>query len=329
MTSGGFEMTSQKRYYDLDSYLQGIFGSKVYKLCLSSGCTCPNRDGSISTGGCAFCSEGGSGDFAAPAALPINEQIKYGRERLRDKLAGNYSSCRFIAYFQSFTNTYAPVSHLERIFTQAINDPCICALSIGTRPDCLAKDVLYLLQQLNTIKPVWVELGLQTIHPATVKLINRGYELPVFEKAVADLDEIGIETIVHLILGLPGETREMMLDSVKYIAALSGRRSNLKGIKLQLLHILKNTEFGRLYEAGPDKFVSSVYISSPEDYISLLVDALELLPPELVIHRLTGDGPHDKLLHPLWSANKRTVLNGLLHEMKIRDAFQGSKYQKP
>lgn len=290
-------------YYSLNQYLRDRFGKKIYKLSLNGGMTCPNRDGRISTGGCIFCSAGGSGDFAASPALSITEQIEAAKRLVAEKRPVD----SYIAYFQAFTNTYAPLPYLRKIFTEAVNHPDIVALSIGTRPDCLPEDVLNLLAELNEIKPVWVELGLQTIKESTAILINRGYPLPVFEQAVSELKKRKLEVIVHVILGLPGETRQDMLSTVSYVG-----RIGADGIKLQLLHVLKGTKLAEMYE----KHLFEVM--TQEEYTDLVVDCLKVLPEDMVIHRMTGDGPKALLLAPLWSCSKRTVLNQL--NKKIREA---------
>lgn len=325
-----------QRYNDLNSYLRSRFGCKVYKIALSGGMTCPNRDGTKGSRGCIFCSEGGSGDFAEPACLPVSERISRAKERLRGKLGHTFESTRFIAYFQSYTNTYAPVQYLRELFGEAIADESVCALSVGTRPDCLPDDVIGLLAELNRTKPVWIELGLQTMHESTAEFIRRGYRLSVFEDAVKRLAAAGLEVIVHVILGLPGETREDMLATVKYVGDSSRScPGGIRGIKLQLLHVLAGTDLGDMYlnsEVGagrefdrPERTGGKLAIAESGEYIDILVNALEILPPEIVIHRLTGDAPHEKLLFPMWSANKRITLNGVVRELKLRDTRQGAR----
>lgn len=308
------KMWGEKPYYSLDYRLRGQFGEKVYKLTLNGGMTCPNRDGRVGTGGCIFCSAGGSGDFAADRALPITEQIRLQKEALREKKKAR----KYIAYFQAYTNTYAPAACLENIFTQAMADEEVVALSIATRPDCLPDDVLELLGRLNRVKPVWVELGLQTIHPGTAQLIRRGYDLPCFERAVRELRARDLEVIVHTILGLPGEGRNEILETMDYLG-----RTDIQGIKLQLLHILKGTELGRIYMEQGD---ASVRPMEREEYIDLVIDCIRRLPPRIVIHRLTGDGPRALLLAPLWSRRKREVLNMIHSRMKEQGMFQGQQY---
>ena len=281
-------------YYSFNEYILDRFGEKLYKISLGAGCTCPNRDGTLSTGGCIFCSEGGSGDFSQSAEGSITEQI----EKAKTQVSGKFRGEHYIAYFQAFTNTYGPTEKLEKIFTEAISHPSVAALSIGTRPDCLGEEILSVLERLNKIKPVFVELGLQTAHDSTALLINRCYSLSCYDKAVKDLKKIGVNTVVHLILGLPGETEEMMLGSVKYVVG-----SGADGIKLQLLHVLKNTVLERMYLNGEFKTLSL------EEYTELLIKCIKIIPNNIVIHRLTGDAPKRLLVAPAWSADKKHVLN--------------------
>lgn len=297
-----------KRYYSFDSFLKIFFGEKIYKVSLDGGFTCPNRDGTLGTGGCIFCSEGGSGDFASSACLSVTDQITAGIEMVSKKIENG----KYIAYFQAFTNTYGPIEKLKSLYMEAVNDPRIVALAIGTRPDCLPPEVLDLLERLNKIKPVFVELGLQTIHEDTASFIRRGYALPCFDEAVLNLHKIGILTVVHLILGLPGETNDMMLASVRYLNHLP-----IHGVKFSMLHILKHTDLADYYEKHPfDVFTL-------KSYVDLLLKCIENLSPEIVIHRLTGDGPKDLLIAPTWSLHKRKVLNAIAHEMKVLDIRQG------
>lgn len=300
-----------KPYYSLHAMLQERFHEKVYKLSLNGGMTCPNRDGTLGTRGCIFCSAGGSGDFAADRLLSVTKQI----EQQKALIAKKRPVHKFIAYFQAYTNTYAPVPYLEKLFREAICHPDIVALSIGTRPDCLGEDVLDLLDRLNWIKPVWVELGLQTIHEDTARYIRRGYALDCFEKAVKDLRARSLEVIVHTILGLPGEDRERTLQTIRY---LNGQP--IQGIKLQLLHVLKGTDLALDYERGLFETLTM------ESYLTLLIACLERLSPDIVVHRLTGDGPKDLLISPVWSSAKRTVLNELHRRMKLENTWQGRLY---
>ena len=300
----------EKRYYSLDYYLKETFGEKLYKLSLNGGMTCPNRDGKIDTRGCIFCSRGGSGDFASCANLSITDQINEGKSQV----AAKYKGSSYIAYFQAYTNTYAPVSYLRKIFYEAVNHPDIRVLSIATRPDCLPEDVLELLERLSRIKPIMVELGLQTIHDKTANFIRRGYELSCFDKAVQELKNRNISVITHLIIGLPGETREDVLASVKYL-----NKAGVNGVKLQLLHILKNTELAGIYERGECSAMEM------DEYLDLLIECVEHLSQDIVIHRLTGDGPKKLLIAPAWSGDKKKVLNRLHMMMKERDSWQGKK----
>ena len=299
-----------EHYYSLNRYLRETFGEKVYKLALDGGMTCPNRDGSLGTGGCIFCSAGGSGDFAEGRCASVAEQIEKARARVRKKT----DAAKFIAYFQSYTNTYAPVEYLETLFSEAMAQECVVALSIGTRPDCLPDEVIDLLSRLNRIKPVWVELGLQTIHEETARYIRRGYPLPVYEDAVARLRAAGITVITHVILGLPGDSREMMLATIDYL----GGKHRPDGVKLQLLHVLEGTDLATDCRAG--KFACM----EMAEYFDLLCDCLERLPADMVIHRLTGDGPKRTLLAPLWTADKKRVLNELNRTLENRKISQGS-----
>ena len=300
----------EERYYSLNRYLRQTFGEKIYKLALDGGMTCPNRDGTIGTGGCIFCSAGGSGDFAEGRCASVAEQIQRAKERIRKKT----DAAKFIAYFQSYTNTYASVAYLDQLFTEAISQPEVAALSIGTRPDCLGGEVIALLERLNRIKPVWVELGLQTVHEDTARYIRRGYELPVYEDALSRLKAAGITVIVHVILGLPGEDREKMLATIDYLAG--DHRPD--GIKLQLLHVLEGTDLAADYREGKFRCMEM------EEYFDLLFECLRRLPGDMVIHRLTGDGPKRSLIAPLWTADKKRVLNAMNRELEKRDVWQGS-----
>lgn len=301
----------EKRYYSLNDYLKNKYGHKLYKISLNGGCTCPNRDGTCGTRGCIFCSQGGSGDFAADYSLSIKEQLTYGKELIRKK----YDGGKYIAYFQAFTNTYAPLEHLKHIFYEAISDPEVEILSIATRPDCLNDDVLSLLEELNQIKPVWIELGLQTIHPHTAEFIRRGYPLSVFDQAVSALHSRGIQVIVHVILFLPGETIQDMLETIMCL-----NKMPVQGIKLQLLHILKQTDLADYYEEHP------FHIPDMNEYFDVLGCLVSHLRPDIVIHRLTGDGPKSLLIAPLWTGNKRFVLNSLQKYFKEHNICQGRDY---
>lgn len=303
-----------KPYHSLDYELRQQFGRKIYKLSLDGGMSCPNRDGTLGTGGCIFCSQGGSGDFAVPRQTAVSRQIEQAMAQVKRKMPDG-SQGSYIAYFQSYTNTYAPLPYLKRLFGEAVSHPAVAALSIGTRPDCLEPEVIGLLKDLNRVKPVWVELGLQTIHDSTAAFIRRGYGLPVFEDAFRRLKAAGLTVIVHVILGLPGENRLMMAETVHYLA-----QSPIDGIKLQLLHILKGTGLADYCRTNPFPMFTM------EEYIDFVIDCVEFLPPELTIHRLTGDGPKSLLLAPLWSGNKRLVLNTLHRRFKERNTWQGKRY---
>ena len=294
----------------LSDYCKEKFGTKVYRLSLSTGCSCPNRDGRAGRGGCSFCSEGGSGEFATKVK-PVEVQIEEAKDRVKSKFPKDIKEedKKYIAYFQSFTNTYGDVDRLGGIFKTAILRDDIAAISIGTRPDCLEDDMLDLLNELNKIKPVWIELGLQTIHEDSAKAFNRGYSLPVFNKAYMELKKRNIEVIVHVILGLPGETDKDMYETVRYLANLSPK---LDGIKLHLLHILKNTRLEREYREKPFKILSL------DEYTEILINCLRILPESVVIHRMTGDGDKRLLVEPLWSADKKKVLNTI--NKAIREA---------
>lgn len=312
-----------KPYYSLDAWCKNTCGEKLYKIALDAGMTCPNRDGTLDTRGCIFCSAGGSGEFAASAAddrlqcsssPAIAQQLAAGKSLLRGKKTGQ----RHIAYFQAYTNTYAPVSYLEQVYTQALDEPSIAGLSIATRPDCLGPEVLSLLQKLKQIYPdkfIWVELGLQTIHADTAQYIRRGYPLAVFDAAVSALHALHIPIIVHVILGLPGESSKQMLDTVRYLNTVP-----VWGVKLQLLHVLAGTDLAVDYNR------QAFCVLTQEEYQTILIQCIAALSPQKVIHRLTGDGPRELLLAPLWSLNKRHVLNTLHKTMKEQHIWQGVNY---
>ena len=290
----------------LNSYLKNIYGRKIYKVSINAGFTCPNRDGTLGNRGCIFCSEGGSGDFAEDAALSVTEQIEQGKKRIAAKLPDK--DYGLIAYFQAFTNTYASIEKLEKVYMEAAAHPEVEIISIATRPDCLGEEVLNLLGRVNEIKPVWVELGLQTIHEKTAEYIRRGYPLGTYDEAVRNLKARSIETIVHVILGLPGESRKEMLETVKYVG-----ESGVEGIKLQLLHVLENTDLADDYRAGKFECLTL------DEYASLIRDALDILPANIVIHRMTGDGDKKILIAPKWSEDKKNVLNTLHRVLEITE----------
>lgn len=304
-----------KPYRSLNYYLKETYHQKIYKLSLDGGMTCPNRDGTIGTGGCIFCSEGGSGDFAASRQLSISEQIASSIEKMHGSSVTKQVGHKYIAYFQAYTNTYAPISYLRELYEEAIHHPDIVILSIATRPDCLSEEVLDLLEELNQIKPVWIELGLQTMHEDTARFIHRGYDLACFEEAVSNLHKRNLTCIVHIILGLPNESNERILETVDYLSTLP-----IQGIKLQLLHVLKNTELV--------KHIDSIPLYSMEEYIALLLSCIEHTREDIVIHRITGDGPKSLLLAPLWSANKKVVLNSIHKAMKETHSYQGKFYRE-
>lgn len=296
-------------YRSLGDEMKEKFGEKVYKLALSGGFTCPNRDGTVGTGGCIFCL-GGSGSFAEEPVESVFEQIERAKRRVEKKNPGG----KYIAYFQSYTSTYGPLEKLERLFFEAVSHPDIVALSVGTRPDCLPDDVVALLSRLNEQKPVWVELGLQTIHEKTAAYIRRGYSLSVYDDAVRRLKAAGLTVIVHIILGLPGETAKEMVETARYVG-----KSGVDGVKLQLLHVLRGTDLAKDYEDGLFKTLSM------EDYISILEECIRTLPPSVTIHRLTGDGDKKDLVAPLWSADKKRVLGAIQQAFERDNVIQGEK----
>ncbi len=310
-------------YTSLNTYLKERFGCKVYRIAINGGFTCPNRDGRIDTRGCIFCSGYGSGDFALDASFSVTEQIERGKKKVAGKMHGKG---KYIAYFQAFTNTYAPVKRLRSLFTEAIDHPDIAVLSVATRPDCLPEEVLDLLSELNERKPVWVELGLQTIHEKSAEYIRRGYPLHVYDEAVRKLRERDIEVITHVILGLPGETREDMLETVRYVCKeqkgviehdnsdnISQQENetdkkdgyHIQGIKLSLLHVIEGTDLAKDYKMGKFQCMSM------EEYVDLIRDCIAIIPKDVVVHRMTGDGAKKTLVAPLWSADKKRVLNAI------------------
>ena len=298
----------EKHYYSFSDHLKERFGEKVYKLSLSGGMTCPNRDGTLGKRGCIFCSESGSGEFCQSAALPISEQIENAKKLVKSKT----KSEKFVAYFQSFSNTYADVRYLESIFTEAINNPEIVMLSIATRPDLLGEEVINLLKKLSLIKPVSIELGLQTMHQKTADYIRRGYDLPVFEEAVKNLKAAGIETVVHLIIGLPTESKEEILKTAEYVGRLG-----VNGVKFHMLYVVKGTDLEKEYLEG------KVPLFSLEEYTSILGECIRRIPKNVVIHRITGDGAKKDLIAPLWTADKKRVLNYINREFDRISLSQG------
>lgn len=286
----------------VNQYCRQEFGEKLYKISLSGGFTCPNRDGSLGTGGCIFCSQGGSGDFAESASLSIEEQIEKAKKRVADKFHGK----RYIAYFQAFTNTYAPVETLRKLYIPVAQRDDIAVISIATRPDCLGDDVLLFLEELNKLKPLWVELGLQTTNRKSAEYIRRGYDLSVYDTAVEKLNSIGIHCITHVILGLPNETEDDMLGTVRHVV-----NSGCKGIKLQLLHVLKNTDLAADYAEGKFRTMEM------DEYLHILKKCVSILPEDMVVHRFTGDGAKKDLIAPLWTGDKKRVLNAIKREIDI------------
>lgn len=301
------------QYRDLSGYLKETFGCKVYKLSLVGCVSCPNRDGTVGTGGCIFCSESGAGEFAEKQAETVSEQIEKAKLRVANKLK-NAEKVKYIAYFQSFTNTYAPIDYLQSIFYSAIENEEVAVLSIATRPDCLSEEVIELLNELNKIKPVWVELGLQTIHEKTAEFIRRGYSLDVYDDAVSRLHAVGVTVIAHMIIGLPGETEEMIFDTARHIGETAD------GIKIHCLYVQEGTDLAEIYRKG------EITLPDMEEYIRLLGGCIERLPEKTVIHRMTGDGDKKTLIAPLWTANKRKVLNTIYAEFKHSDITQGRRH---
>ena len=301
-----------KRFHNLNYFLRNKFGEKVFKISLDGGFSCPNRDGTISKGGCLFCSERGSGDFAGDRDFSISRQFN----DIKTMMSKKWKSGKYIAYFQAYTNTYAPIDVLKQKYEEALKQEGVVALAIATRPDCLGDEVLDLLEDINKKFYVWVELGLQTCNDETARKINRGYKLEVFEDAIKRLKERNIDFVVHSIFGLPGETKEDMLKTVEYIA-----HSGAQGVKFHLLHLMKGTPLVKLYERGELEFLEQ------EDYIDLLCKSVEMLPQEMVIHRLTGDAPRDLLIGPMWSLKKWEILNAIDRTMEENDVYQGKKFK--
>lgn len=297
-----------ERYYSYSRFLKEQFGEKVYKICLDGGFTCPNRDGTVSYGGCLFCSEGGSGEFAENAHLSITEQILSGKRQTEQK----YSGHKYLAYFQAFTNTYAPVKRLRSLYYEAIQPKEIVGIAIGTRPDCLSSEIFDLLEEINQQKPVFLEMGLQTCHDSTAQFLNRGYKTKVFTQAVQECAKRGIRVTAHLILGLPGESFSMQLETIRYLNTLP-----IGGVKLSMLYLLKNTRLAEIYHQHPFP------IFTLESYVSCVISCIEHLREDIVIERMTGDGPPDLLLAPRWSLHKRQVLNTIHQQMKAVNSFQG------
>lgn len=300
-----------KRFYSLNQFLREKFGDKVYKIAIDGGFSCPNRDGTISSLGCIYCSERGSGDFAGNRGLSIDEQFQQIKKVMNKK----WKSEKYIAYFQAYTNTYAPVSQLRKKYYEAIKQDGVIALSAATRPDCISDEALDLLDEINNKVYTFIELGLQTSNEETAKLINRGYNLSVFEDTLNRLRKRNIDVVVHIIFGLPGENKETMLDTVRYLSKL-----DIQGVKFHLLHLIKNTPLVDLYNNGGLQFLTE------EEYVDIVTDAVGLLPENVVIHRLTGDAPRELLIGPLWSLKKWEILNHIDKALKDKNVYQGLYY---
>ncbi|KJR44732.1 putative Fe-S oxidoreductase [Desulfosporosinus sp. I2] len=300
----------KKRYHTFNEHLRNRFGEKIFKVSLDAGFTCPNRDGTLGTGGCVYCSARGSGDFAGERRVSLHEQFCDVKERMTKK----WPKAKYIAYFQAYTNTYASVDRLREIYEHALAEEKVVGLSISTRPDCLPEDVLGYLEELNLRTYLWVELGLQSSHDRTMEWIGRGHDYAQFLKGLGQLHARGIRVCAHIILGLPGETKAEMMETARAVAKLP-----LEGIKIHLLHVLRGTPLATIYQHEPFELMTQ------EEYVSLVVDIIEILPPEMVIHRLTGDGPPDDLIGPLWSRKKWEVLNAIDAELERRDSWQGKK----
>ncbi len=306
-------MSNKIRYNSANRFFREKFGDKVIKVALDGGFTCPNRDGTLSYGGCIFCSEKGSGDFAGDRSLDIEKQFEVSRQKMNKK----WKDGKYIAYFQAFTNTYAPLEYLQKIFIKASNLSDVVGIFIATRPDCITEDIAKFLGELNKKIYVCIELGFQTSKGESIKLINRCYENEVFEDCIEMLNKYNIDIIVHTILGLPYESKQDMLNTVKYVS-----KFNISGIKLQLLHIIKDTALHKLYIKNPFKILTL------EEYVDIVVSCIENLPTNIVIHRVTGDGDKNTLVEPKWSLNKKVVLNSINRELNIRDTYQGALFSQ-
>lgn len=303
-----------KRYHTWNYYLRQKFGCKVFKVSINAGFTCPNIDGKIGYGGCTYCSKEGSGDFAGN---PKDNLVKQFYD-IREMMSKKWKDAKYIGYFQAFTNTYAPVDVLREKFETILEQEDVVGLSISTRPDCIEDDVLEYLAELNTRTNLWVELGLQSVHESTSKIINRGHDFKVFEDCVERLRKHNIDVVVHIIDGLPGETHDMMIETAKTVSKM-----DIQGIKIHLLHVIKDTPMANMLEKGNMKLLEK------DEYVNIVCDQLEILPQEIVIHRLTGDGKKENLVGPLWSLKKWEVLNAIDDRLKERNTYQGRLYQKP
>lgn len=313
MTKFKYAFDDNKRYHTWNYYLRNTFGEKVFKVSLNGGFTCPNLDGKVSRGGCTYCSNSGSGDFAGNPASPLSEQFNEIKAMMHKK----WPNAKYIGYFQAFTNTYAPVDILKEKYETILALDDVIGLSISTRPDCLEDDVVEYLGELNKRTNLWVELGLQTIHDSTSKLINRGHDYDEFLKGLEKLKAKNIKVIVHIINGLPGEDYNMMMETAKAVANMG-----VDGIKIHLLHVIKDTPMEKMLQKD------MLTLMSQEEYINLVCDQLEILPETMIVHRLTGDGKRDELVGPLWSLKKWEVLNAIDDELKKRNSYQGIKYNK-
>lgn len=308
-----YAFDDNKRYHTWNYYLRNNFGEKVFKVSLNAGFTCPNLDGKISRGGCTYCSNSGSGDFAGNPASPLSEQFAEIKAMMHKK----WPHAKYIAYFQAYTNTYAPLEVLKQKYEEALTFENVIGLSVSTRPDCLEDDVVDYLDELNKRTNLWVELGLQTIHDKTSKIINRGHDYKTFLEGLKKLQDRNIKVVVHIINGLPGEDYDMMMETAKAVAKM-----NVDGVKIHLLHVIKNTALAKSLEKNEFSLMDR------DEYINLVCDQLEILPPEMVIHRLTGDGKRDELIGPMWSLKKWEVLNDIDKTLKERDSYQGIYYNK-
>jgi len=306
------KMWGDKRYNSLNYFLREKFGEKVFKISLDAGFSCPNRDGTISKGGCIYCSERGSGDFAGNRNFSIEKQFKEIKEVMNKK----WKKGKYIAYFQAYTNTYANIKELREKYQEAVSKEGVVALAIATRPDCLSDEVIELIKEYNDRLYTWVELGLQTVNEDTAKYINRGYQLPIFEDALERLRSNNIDVVVHTIFGLPGESHQQMLDTIKYLTT-----KDIQGIKMHLLHLLKGTPLVKVYDQGKLTFLEK------EEYINLICDAIALLPTNIVIHRLTGDAPRNLIIGPMWSLKKWEILNAIEEKLEKDDLYQGKQYK--
>ncbi|MFB5088037.1 TIGR01212 family radical SAM protein [Psychrobacillus sp. PGGUH221] len=314
MTEYQFPFPSDgKRYYTWNRYLRNTFNQKIFKVALDAGFDCPNRDGTVAYGGCTFCSVAGSGDFAGNKVDSIPVQF----EKIKAKMHEKWKAGKYIAYFQAYTNTHAPLPVLKEKFEAALALEGVVGISIATRPDCLPDDVVEYLAELNKRTFLWIELGLQTVHERTANLVNRAHDYPTYIEGVNKLRKHGIQICTHIINGLPLEDREMMMETAKAVSKL-----DVQGIKIHLLHLLKGTPMVKQYEKGKLEFMER------DAYIQLVADQLEILPPKMVVQRITGDGPIDLMIGPMWSVNKWDVLNGIDAELAKRESYQGKYYQE-